>query len=71
MSDKRIRNQTRHSCSGKDSSRRLLSVFGADSFTIKELVELMPTNTEISQVLPDELADDERKGSMQRRLGRA
>jgi len=46
-------------------------VFGMDSFTIKERVELMPTNTELSQVLPDELADDERKGSMQRRLGRA
>jgi hypothetical protein len=46
-------------------------VFGTDSFTIKELVELMPTNTELSQVVPDELADEERKGSMQRRLGRA
>ena len=49
----------------------LLGVFGKDSFTIKELVELMPTRLELSQVVPDELADEERKGSMQRRLGRA
>jgi len=31
----------------------------------------MPTTPELSQALPDELADEERKGSLQRRLGRA
>jgi hypothetical protein len=49
----------------------LLSVFGTESFTIKELVESMPANVDFSQAMPDELADEERKGSMQRRLGRA
>jgi hypothetical protein len=46
-------------------------MFGAENFTIKELVEALPTNAELSQALPDELADEERKGSLQRRLGRA
>jgi hypothetical protein len=49
----------------------LSCVFGTDSFTIKELVDSMLTNAELSQGLPDKLADEERKGSMQRRLGQA
>jgi len=46
-------------------------MFESKTFTIKELVELMPTAPELSQALPDELADEERKGSLKRRLGRA
>jgi hypothetical protein len=42
-----------------------------ESFTIKELVEQLPASAELSQALPDELVDEERKGSLQRRLGRA
>ena len=49
----------------------ILEYFDNRSFTIKELVELLPENTELTQALPDELADEDRKGSLQRRLGRA
>jgi hypothetical protein len=45
--------------------------FDGRNFTIKELIEVMPTDSELSQALPDELADEDRKGSLQRRLGRA
>jgi hypothetical protein len=49
----------------------LLDSFENRGFTIKELVELLPEKSELSQALPDELADEDRKGSLQRRLGRA
>ena len=49
----------------------LLDSFENRGFTIKELVELLPGNSELSQALPDELADEDRKGSLQRRLGRS
>jgi hypothetical protein len=49
----------------------LADAFEERGFTIKELVELLPGNSELSQALPDELADEDRKGSLQRRLGRA
>jgi hypothetical protein len=49
----------------------LSSAFGNRSFAIKELVESLASNKELSEVLPDELADEERRGSLQRRLGRA
>jgi hypothetical protein len=49
----------------------LLDSFENRGFTIKELVELLPTKSELNQSLPDELADEDRKGSLQRRLGRA
>ena len=49
----------------------ILDSFDNRGFTIKELVELLPENSELTQALPDELADEDRKGSLQRRLGRA
>jgi hypothetical protein len=49
----------------------ILDSFDNRGFTIKELVELLPENSELPQALPDELADADRKGSLQRRLGRA
>lgn len=49
----------------------LSSAFRSENFTIKQLVESMPTTPELTQALPDELADEERRGSLQRRLGRA
>lgn len=49
----------------------LADAFEVKDFTIKELVELLPKNSELNQSLPDELADEDRKGSLQRRLGRA
>jgi hypothetical protein len=49
----------------------VLDSFDNRGFTIKELVELLPENSELTQALPDELADEDRKGSLQRRLGRA
>jgi hypothetical protein len=49
----------------------ILDSFEHQGFTIKELVELLPENSELTQALPDELADEDRKGSLQRRLGRA
>jgi hypothetical protein len=49
----------------------LSNVFRDGKFTIKELVEQLSTTTELSQAIPDELADEERKGSLQRRMGRA
>jgi hypothetical protein len=47
----------------------ILDCFEGRAFTIKELVELLLDNTELTQALPDELADEDRKGSLQRRLG--
>jgi len=49
----------------------ILDTFESRGFTIKELVEMLPTNSELNQALPDEMADEDRKGSLQRRLGRA
>jgi hypothetical protein len=49
----------------------ILDSFDNRGFTIKELVELLPNNSELTQALPDEMADEDRKGSLQRRLGRA
>jgi hypothetical protein len=46
-------------------------VNGTGTFTIKELVERMTAEVSMRQCLPDELADEERKGTLQRRLGRA
>ena len=45
--------------------------FDNRGFTIKELVELLPERSELRQALPDDMADEDRKGSLQRRLGRA
>jgi hypothetical protein len=45
--------------------------FESRSFTIKELIEAMVTDAGLNQGLPDELADEDRKGRLQRRLGRA
>ena len=49
----------------------LAESFAGRAFTIKELVELLPANSELSQALPDELTDEDRKGNLHRRLGRA
>lgn len=45
--------------------------FESQTFTIKELIETMVTDARLNQALPDELVDEDRKGRLQRRLGRA
>jgi len=42
--------------------------FDNRGLTIKELVESLQANSELTLAVPDELADEDRKGSLQRRL---
>lgn len=45
--------------------------FDGDSFTTNTLVEKMRTEPAIQPAIPDEFADEDRRGNLQRRLGRA
>ncbi len=49
----------------------LRSTFGTTSFTANEVVERLRTSTALRECLPEELADEDMKGSFQKRIGRA
>ena len=49
----------------------LSSIFDQEGFTISQLVEVMQTNSELTNARPEEFADCDRKGTLQRRMGRA